>query len=304
MFLAILWVGLIFCGLARFRRTGRTRSTTIPSKPGNHESSWISLLLEFHKAQCYFTSTLMIASFTYGIYNTDMLVTFMIIPLATNGVLPIVFAHLLLLYNKKVGSGITLLTLLSYLLSSTVYWTLYAHLIGLETPDDERLAYQQFMFKLTAIPACGGYSALGACERILGTVPVKNAANKIRVLTPLVWTGSTIILLGMLGYQLLHWNRKRREAVPSPERAERQEERKDVPVSRTWQIAFWTTTLVMGAGIAIQLSLLAIGRSLNMMDPWNWGFGQIVAVTIWIPPLLEYLFGEISERFTINTLFS
>lgn len=42
----------------------------------------------------------------------------------------------------------------------------------------------------------------------------------------------------------------------------------------------------------MQLSLLAIGKSLNMMNPHDWSFGQIVAITVWAPPILEYLYGE------------
>ncbi|KAF2668732.1 hypothetical protein BT63DRAFT_414700 [Microthyrium microscopicum] len=301
IFLVILWFGLIVGWITRFRRKRKriAKDDSAPVQLGEHESSWIDMLLDFHKAQCYFSGTLMIASFAYGIFETNMLVTFMLTPLATNGILPIVFAYCLLVYYGKVQMGVTILTIIVYILSSVVYWTLYSHILGLSTNIDDRAVYQQFMYKLSAIPACGFYSALAACpgNATPGIVPVKNASHKIRVLTPIIWTGSTIILLGLLGGQLFHWNR-RRQNIAGRHRSDdrgRMTENKAAELPRPWNIVFWFTTLILTAGMGMQLSLLAISKSLNMMDPWDWGFGQIVAVTIWIPPLLEYGYGQIKD---------
>ena len=45
----------------------------------------------------------------------------------------------------------------------------------------------------------------------------------------------------------------------------------------------------------MQLNVLSISIKLNMIDPGGWTFGQIVAVTVWIPPLLEYIDRGMSE---------
>lgn len=53
------------------------------------------------------------------------------------------------------------------------------------------------------------------------------------------------------------------------------------------------TMLCFLAGMGMQLSLLSINTSLRMMNRKHWGCGQIVAVMIWVPPLLEYAYNEL-----------
>ena len=63
--------------------------------------------------------------------------------------------------------------------------------------------------------------------------------------------------------------------------------------------------LIMLACLGMQFSTLAIGKALNMMDPTYWGFGQVIAVNVWAPPVLEWfweglrLVSEISLRIWI-----
>jgi len=303
IFLVVLWFGFLFSAIKKVMSSRRSR-TSQSSKPlqsskskeiETHREAWTSLLLEFHKAQCYFSGTLMVASLTYGIYNTDMLVTFMLTPLATNGVLPIAFAYLLLVYFWGTSIGITVLTLVVYTLASIVYWSLYTHLAPVTGHTSDYAVYQQFMYKLSAIPACGGYSALAACPKNmkLGVQPVKRAGHRLRVLTPMIWTFSTAMLLALLGLQLF---KRRRYRTPPKEGQVEQQSSSPERHSRPWRIVFWLSTIVFIAGMGMQLSLLAIATSLKMMNLSDWSFGQIVAVTIWIPPLLEYFYKEIERR--------
>jgi hypothetical protein len=92
-----------------------------------------------------------------------MLMTFMLTPLATNGVLPVICAYILLIRYNKASFDITLLTTLCWLLSIIVYWRLYSSIIPInrDITSDKRanLAYQQFMYKLLAINECGGLPA-------------------------------------------------------------------------------------------------------------------------------------------------
>jgi hypothetical protein len=176
--------------------------------PPTHRSIFNEFLEDFHKAQCYFSATIQVAALSYGIFTTDILITFLLIPLATNGVLPVVFT-LFLLYtsHKKLRPNVILLTCICWLLSSLVYWTLYSHVIpingDLRKPQQEFRAYLQFYYKLTSLEACGGYSALAACPGNfrLGHGDIIRASHKIRVLTPMIWSFSTLCLLGILGGQ-------------------------------------------------------------------------------------------------------
>ena len=279
IFIVILWLGFLGFAIYQHKRSGPER----PSKPEKHYKSWINLLLEFHKSQCFFSATLMIASLNYGIYEVDMLVTFLLTPLATNSVLPVVFAYLLLLYYRQSSTGVTFLTISVYALSTLVYWSLYWHFIPLEDSFDAFDFYQNFRFKLSALPACGGYSGLSVCPNneytSKGLFNARDASRRIKFLTPLIWTYSTLILFTLLAYQLYRWRSKRGPNTDSP----------------VWHWAFWFTTIVFLAAIGMQLNVLFISTELNMINPGGWTFGQIVAVTVWIPPLLDYIYREMSE---------
>jgi hypothetical protein len=63
----------------------------------------------------------------------------------------------------------------------------------------------------------------------------------------------------------------------------------------TRNFVYVLVTMCFLAGIGMQLSLLSIATSLDMMDRKDWSFGQVVAITIWIPPLLAYLYREVEE---------
>lgn len=272
-----------------------------------HKKRFIDLLNEFHKAQCFFSITLMIASFTQDIYDTNMLITFMLVPLATNGIIPVVLAYLFLVHYKKIHLGTTIYTLSTYVLASIVYWSLYAHVIS-TGPTSNRIAYQQFVYKLSEIPACGGYSALAVCphQKPVGINEVARASKKIRALTPTIWTLSTIVLLALLGYQAYgYWHQDRNTAVNtdnSHSEKENPSPGQENQSPRIWRMAFLLMTAVMLACLGMQLSTLSISKSLNMMDAFDWSFGQIVAVTIWIPPILEYVYKEICEYYNAKQL--
>ena len=60
-------------------------------------------------------------------------------------------------------------------------------------------------------------------------------------------------------------------------------------------VVFWATTLVFLAGVGIQISVLSTAIKLCTVNVSGWSFGQVVAVTIWIPPLLEFVCREISK---------
>ncbi|KAF2799252.1 hypothetical protein K505DRAFT_266015 [Melanomma pulvis-pyrius CBS 109.77] len=316
IFVVLFWFGLLAFEIYRrkqkpaeqrveTRKTEETKGVQ-PQKQrtSNHQGLFEGFLVEFHKSQCYFSATIQIASLSYGIFETDMLVTFMLIPLATNGVLPVMFAFILLFRYGKATMDVTLLTAACWFLSSIVYWILYAHIIPINSDigpgEREFRAYRQFMYKLSAIDACGGYSALAVCpdKFTVGQRDITKASHNIRVLTPIIWSFSTVCLIAVLAAKTARWvrgrNNRRQGSQEDPDNAAQ-----DNPSSRnlplTLSITYWLTTLCFVAGICMQLSLLSIGTSLNMMDGKDWGFGQIVAITIWVPPLMAYLYKEMKE---------
>lgn len=312
-----------------------------------HFNALLSLLLDFHKSQCYFAGTLMLASaitiFSARASNSggvDIVITFLMIPLATNSILPVVFAYLLLLDftppksaqspggkdRPRVSVPITILTTTVYLLSSVIFWVLYSDLLsqsrsGSSTEagrvDDPTNMYRLYRLQLSSLPACGGYSGLAVCpfesrQRATAVEEGLDARSKLRVLTPIIWGWSTFILLGCLGWQFYkssrcavpRWKPVHLNGVSSDEKTVRgnyNESRgakmmsRRLEASRWWAAGFWLTTVVSLAGVGMQLAVLWTAKLLGMVNDSDWGFGQIVAVTIWIPPLLEYLFEEIGK---------
>ncbi|KAJ8116867.1 hypothetical protein OPT61_g1812 [Boeremia exigua] len=173
-----------------------------------------NLVVDFHKSQCFFSATIQIASLTYGIFDIDILNTFLLIPLATNSILPVVFSYILLLRYRKASldTAVPVLTTICWLLASVVYWILYSHIIRINKhyPDDQKRyrAYQQFRFKLSALDECGGYSALSVCPGNfnLPKHDIISVSKKLRILTPILWGFSTIVLLVALEEQLRCWS--------------------------------------------------------------------------------------------------
>lgn len=303
-----------------------------------HQTIFEDFLEDFHKAQCYFSATIQIAALSYGIFTTNILITFLLIPLATNGVLPVVFT-LFLLYkrDKRLEPNVMLLTIICWLLSSLVYWTLYSHVIpingDLANPEQEYRAYLQFYYKLSALDACGGYSALSVCPKNfrLGRGVIIRASLRIRVLTPIIWTFATVCLLAIMlarmrgiklseeAHKILRGKKQHTESSPSTtEKNDGHETNRgsDATMHKPQKSASLATnegrprlaqlvtvhnifyvlvTMCFLAGIGMQLSLLSIATSLDMMDRTDWSFGQVVAITVWIPPLLAYLYRELDE---------
>ncbi|KAF1845103.1 uncharacterized protein K460DRAFT_103095 [Cucurbitaria berberidis CBS 394.84] len=294
-------------------KNGIIRHAQNSQREQSHQENFETFLVSFHQAQCYFSATIQIASLSYGIFSTDMLNTFLLLPLATNGILPVAFAYVLLLRCRKASMDTTLLTIACWLLASLVYWTLYAHVIPINSTirDPKRIdrAYQQFMYKLSALDACGGYSALAVCPHNLklGEDEIISASYKLRVLTPIIWTFSTICLLVALGEKLNRWlhrpstnkakNSSVEEAAPTQTTTTTTTTtQKRKPASRSLfsnTVFYGCIILCFLAGIGMQLSLLSVSTSLKMTDANHWSFGQIVAVTIWAPPLLGYLYTEL-----------
>jgi hypothetical protein len=306
----ILWAGLALFSWHHARkgqldRPSEKSDRLLPSKEpngpakepeiGRHFAAWIDLLLEFHKAQCYFGGTLMIAITVRNFHYVDFVTTFMFTPLATNSILPVIFTYLLLVYYRASSPAVTILTTVVYAMASHVYWILYDNL-QLERDMTEADFYKRYRLNISAVAQCGQYSGLSACPIVdedSGEFSKGIAAwTSLRVLTPMIWTWSTFVFLALLLWPVWARIRARRMRLekgpgPSPMR------RALLPWRRA---AFWLATVLFLAGVGMQIFVLTTAIQLDMVDAKGWSFGQVVAVTVWIPPLLEYVCGEIILR--------
>lgn len=270
----------------------------------------------------------MIASLTLHIYGHDMLQNFLLMPISLNGILPVAFTYFLLVsHNSNIrspsGFGLAALTVIVYALSSVVYWSLYAQFLPFSSNTSTPGIFSAVSSSLSAIPACGHYSAFALCPKIpayqasLGDI--EGAGDKLLVLTPIIWAFSTVVLLALLAsqfrYYYYHWRRRRLHhehqhdeedfksaaAVFRPPWVGRQTTEaaashaskriRESIISLTFsEVAYIVATMAFLAGMGMQLSLLSVPWTLELVDPDGWSFGQVVAVTIWVPPLVELLY--------------
>lgn len=316
--LVVIWALLMAASLWRRKSPSKRAPNTDQesSKNKGNIDATLNLLENFHQSQCYFVGSLMVAALAYGIFERNMLVVFMLIPLTTNGVLPVVFTYLLLVYYRKSTKAHALMAMAVYTLSSVVYWILYRQINPQGNDPKEYRVYQQFMYKASDIPACKGYSGLTVCpsDTRLGFNEVREVSSKISNLTPIIWTFSTAILLGLLVYvsglpklirrRLRRWRERdsvRRSTSQSDQRyseLKAREERRTpctAPGFTSRDLVFGFLMVTCLATMGMQLSLLTIAHSLHMMDTSDWSFGQIVAVSVWVPPFLEYIYGRASR---------
>ncbi|KAH7089090.1 hypothetical protein FB567DRAFT_591202 [Paraphoma chrysanthemicola] len=355
MLVVILWLGYAGFRMRNGHKdTAATKRTCeeVPQRtPTPQQDLFEDAIVQFHKTQCYLSGTIQVASLTYGIFDTDMLVTFLLIPLATNGILPVVMTFVLLLAVNKASLDLTILTVACWILSSLIYWILYSHIIPINSQikKDERkaFAYQQFVYKLSAIPQCGGYSGLAACPNgfMSDTNKTVSASNKLTFLTPIIWTFSTTFLLVSLVLRRKKWFRPKNlvsqdevisanggeesaaflgDSETDPQKTvsagadsdvgrvacrngtNRTSSRKVEQMFSEFKIRPWKYLVyiigTMGflAGIGMQLSLLSVSTSLRMVDRKHWSFGQVVAFTIFAPPLFDYVYDVLETRMPKN----
>ncbi|KAI2487004.1 hypothetical protein Ptr902_01137 [Pyrenophora tritici-repentis] len=270
--------------------------------------------------QCVFVliicATVQTASFTFGIFNADMLNVFLLLPLTTNGILPIVLAYILLIRHHKATPDITVLTTICWILASVVYWILYSHVIPIngeiQSKKANYSAYEQFMYKLSALEACGGYSALAVCPQnfLLGKDEIVRASWRLRTLTPLIWAVSSALLFVAVGSEVMRWRSEGKYHAVEQEAGVKEGGQRGKEVSKQGhgtrslfanRVVYGIVSVAFLAGLGMQLSLLSVSLSLKMTDALDWTFGQIVAIAIWTPPLLGYVYDEaktfMPERF-------
>jgi hypothetical protein len=252
--------------------------------------------------QCYFAATLMIAIFNFGIINLDVTMIFLLLPLTMNGVAPVVLAYVMLVYHGLSSSDVSILSFVVYAGSSSAFWIIYAHFRSFIL--NFSVTYNvvvQFTYGLSDIDACGGLSALTVCpdNLLMGRESAVNAVKQLQFIPLLVWGIATAILLGTMAAEVLARVKHRRlqsAVLPQPAQQENLAAESTKPrTALVKSISFWLTTVALVGCVGLQMSLLYISLSLDMFDPTDWGFGQIIAVTIWAPPIIDYTYTLLSK---------
>ena len=290
-------------------RTGRLQISDAVTDNAEGERV-LRRLLEFHDVQCYFSIAIAIASFFTDPFTTDPINGFGLLPPAITGFLPQIFSLLLARYFSRQTSpqqspklngrfrGSLVLCILSWGVSSAVFWGLYRSLMGqilYPTTEGDDAALRHAL----SLDACGGSNALALCYQQIGYRPQANlldfwnpnTGTEIRV-SPVVWSWWTFCLIllvtdtianssntatvAVAGFWTVTWSRtKHGNRLPFLHRI------------LTSTPAFVVFSMLFFASVTFQGILFHNYLNLGLMERTSWSFGQIVAIMTWIPLVIR-----------------
>jgi hypothetical protein len=127
--IVLCWIALAIDALITRRNQSPSRKETL--------SEWRKFLVDvisgFQAAQCYFNIPLAIAAYICGPFNLDPLNAFGLLPVSTNGFMPEIFTLMIMNYHECWHWYPLLLTYISYILNSVIFWAVMNCLTGVET---------------------------------------------------------------------------------------------------------------------------------------------------------------------------
>jgi hypothetical protein len=282
--------------------------------PSSKEHSFISSTTTFLVAQCFLGIALQIAVLYSKPWSTDPLTGLGLLFAVIIGFLPPVFT-LLLLHTQHAKSWFTwLLTFLTWGLSTANLFLLTSQLFT--SPEDIAAVSNSALEHANDITTCGGTSALALCSLVVGRNPLEWVASlysdaradtypNLRSIY-VIWVYSTVTFVALTTSQLrrpdhrvststqytsLH---KQSIAVPNggffsdhPNNLYRWATHWTVFLAAFFMFLFGT--LYYQAGMLYQLSRM------DVLDWDGWSFGQIAAVTVWVPVVVEYVHNLLLE---------
>lgn len=276
---------------------------------------FLESLSSFLQAQCYFSIPIAIATLITDPFHLDPLNAYGFLPVAMNGFLPQTFTLLQLHRERKFSWYLTALTVVSWILNTIILWAIIEYLTG------PNLGTRDFEFRsISQIDTCGGSTALALCLQTNGVTPlgyVKDTARKSTtyghtilfgtttigtLIVPTIWVFCTLCLLILLGHQVLGSTGLKLfpSRVPAEVRraALRQKpglwNRFKYLFANPWtgEIGFAVASAVFFVTTAYQGLLYYNFVNLKLVNRAGWGFGQIIAVTVWIPVIFDYLHAQ------------
>lgn len=325
----VAWMMLKVCDLPlgdwsqdAFRRLRRQFHSNTPIEDGpklptHHKDCLIESLVEFQKAQCFFMSSVQIAaliSTKRGNLQSDTLqqvqnnAAFLNV-LSIGGFLPVTFL-LFILYNENYRSWYTVILTLSTVALSAA--TFFVSSGTVDTPSAPLQIYQN----------CGNISPVAYCfngldlktvsEQSIGAVlcyasPLDSFIYSVAVLFVLFLTQCRVHKLWGVTF-VWDWLSKERWTCDDGREV-------SAPGGRCfWPVGFLkvrslkdlllgtiNSGIVVGFIFFVALYIRTLWNFGNPhtrrvpLDLYNWSFGQIVAVTVWVAPVAQYIYLEKRE---------
>lgn len=253
-----------------------------------HTTALVTALVDFHEHQCYFAGSIQIAALVAfknsGAYNLADIDINVLAFLAFTGTIPVVFVLACLAHYGEQSWYLLILSLSSFLLASGI------HAISLVHPYSNTHTPWH--------PSVGPDQQLVAAYSSLCGSPFKErqriASKGFKAsATALVWTNCAIWAVTCVVKHILREGRHGEtlnrltnvHMVPAWQKSHLQW---FTICSKFFVVLAWTFCFVCYFG----LCNMFVKRSLVST---TWSFGQIVAISVWIPSIIELLYLEFSK---------
>lgn len=205
---------------------------------------------------------------------------------------------LLLLHSHGIKSWpSTALCLASWLLNTVVFYMLFGNLSN-SLNTIERIDH--VLRNMFQTEYCGDSSAMVLCQEWTGSNPMKylndfynqNLVTNIHNV-PALWAYSTLVLLVLVVMQVLG---RRDELISgcapvknlNPTKHRTLGRGISLPSPQSWRfLLLLATTTLFCLALSCQYVMVSTYHAMDVIDMHEWSFGQVVAVLIWVPTLLE-----------------
>lgn len=258
------------------RGVSADRLRAIRQRWRRHEQAIISALVEFHKAQCFFAISIQIAALVF-LHGLDSISSFSdafaLLPISTIGYGPVAFVLWILSKYDKVSLYLCILSQCSWALSTVVFWK--GHSFN---------NYATNEVQDIAIPSCGrSPNPLVACTNsgdLTGIMWNLNATYYAW------WPLCSFYIIYIL---LCQFFSSQPRALSRLQHFLRNAHSHNGIVLEIGCFCLWASMFATTYGAWSHY----IGQ--GYIDTSTWGFGQIVAITVWLPTLAELLWLEMSS---------
>lgn len=267
----------------------------------DRKDEFISSLVEFHKAQCFFVIAVQIAALTLMQKpNQTLQANMTVIPVtAAIGVQAPLFAYLAIAKYGRQSSYLLLLTVAAWILSSATMWDAFVILYVTGNVN----------YQVPAVPACGNHDLSNFCYTLsIWMTPSSYDLSYYLGIWYKVWIAIWSVSILVLFSTIASWIQLTDFPRLSNLTGSRFRSPKTMRVKwwKAWRYLnpeaekeawlFYLITGFLAASLCMEIYQLAYIWKLNLEDASNWTFGTFSHKTrrVWIPsrPLLGKCFRQ------------
>ena len=245
-------------------------------------------------------------------FNSDPVNAYALLPVAVNSLLPQTFTLIMVHRYGSKSWYLMILTLVTWVLATIVIWALENFIMTWNAEGALFQGLTESVQHLSSVPSCGDTSALNLCIWSTGTSPLVNypywfssggKATGAEQSAAAIWSWCTFCLAALLYDRIHAWRTDGTDAQkPSEEWLIHPSFRQRLESMWTKCVAVvtseWTFLIISAAFLVcfvFQFRTFYAFLQVGLVELDNWAFGQVIALTVWVPPLVEYAHLQISK---------